>query len=95
MPRTALSPRETAAVLHADMCALRQLVPVTPPVAGLLPAPGEWALGVFAPSSGVHLDYLRYCQADVVSYATGPAVVFGTPTFWPATHSARWCSAPA
>jgi hypothetical protein len=63
------------------MCTLRPLIPVTPPVAGLLPVSGEWALGVFAPSSGVHLDYFRHCSADVVTYGTGPAVVFGTPHF--------------
>lgn len=81
MTRAALSPRETAAVLHADMCAGRSLVPVTPPVAGLLPAPGEWALGVFRRADGALLDYLRHCPADVLTYRTGPAVVFGTPHF--------------
>jgi hypothetical protein len=81
MARTALSPRDTAAVLHSDLCALRPLVPVTPPVAGLLPAPDEWAWGVFARRDGVHLDYARYCADDVVTYSTGPAVVFGSPHF--------------
>src|SRR5262249_35580426 len=75
------SPRDTAAVLHANLCARRPLVPVTPPVAGLLPAAGEWALGVFARRDGVCLDYARYCAADVVTYSTGPAVVFGSPPF--------------
>lgn len=81
MAGTGLSPVETAGVLHANLCALRSLVPVTPPVAGLLPAPGEWALGVFARRDGVHLDYARHCAADVVTYRTGPAVVFGSPHF--------------
>jgi hypothetical protein len=68
-------------VLHANLCALRPLVPVTPPVAGLLPELGEWAMGVFATADGVRLDYARYCGADVVTYHTGPAVVFGSPQF--------------
>ena len=78
MARTALSPREAAGVLHADLCASRSLVPVTPPVAGLLPEPGEWALGVFARSD---VDYARYCGTDVVYWTNGPAVVFGSPQF--------------
>lgn len=81
MARTALSPRDTAAVLHANLCAGRSLVAVAPPVAGLLPAPGEWVLGVFSRRDGVHLDYARYCGADVVTYSTGPSVVFGSPHF--------------
>jgi len=81
MTRAVLSPRDTAAVLHANLCARRPLIPVTPPVPGLLPEPGEWALGVFARRDGVHLDYARYCGADVVTYSTGPAVVFGSPHF--------------
>jgi hypothetical protein len=81
MARTGLSPIEAAGVLHANLCAGRPLVAVAPPVAGLLPAPGEWALGVLGRSTGVHLDYARHCAADVVTYSTGPAVVFGSPQF--------------
>src|SRR6266511_1650794 len=79
--RTELSPLDVARVLHADLCAGRSLVPVTPPVAGLLPEQGEWALGVFAGSAGGYLDYARYYGMDVVFYGTGPSVVMGSPHF--------------
>jgi hypothetical protein len=81
MSRSVLSPWETARVLHADLCARRSLVPVTPPFAGLLLEHDEWALGVFSPVDGVRLDYARYCGADVVYYSTGPSVIFGSPHF--------------
>jgi hypothetical protein len=81
MAQALLSPRQAAGVLHADLYAGHSLIPVTPPVAGLLPAPDEWALGVFTNTRATHLDYARYGGADVVTYATGPAVVFGSPHF--------------
>jgi hypothetical protein len=95
MSRSVLSPWETARVLHADLCARRSLVPVTPPFAGLLLEHDEWALGVFSPVDGVRLDYARNCGADVVYYSTGPSVIFGSPHFLAGYGSARYSSAPA
>ena len=56
--------------VHTHLTANGHLGPVMPPMPGLTPEPGEYAVGVFARSAGLVVRYARYSAADVV-YSAG------------------------
>lgn len=67
--------------MHAHLMANGTLNAVVPPVLGLTPAPGEYAVGVLARSAGMALDYARYGAAEVVHSVGEPSIVIGSPQF--------------
>jgi len=67
--------------MHAHLMTKRPLDAVVPPVPGLTPEPGEYAVGVLTRSAGMTLDYARYSAAEVVYATGGPSIVVGSPQF--------------
>jgi len=67
--------------MHAHLMANGPLNAVVPPVPGLTPELGEYAVGVLSRSAGMALDYARYGAAEVVYSVGGPSVVIGSPQF--------------
>lgn len=55
------------------------VVPVSIP--GLVPEPGEYAVGVFARSTKTPMHYARYYAMDVTWVPAGPRMVVGSPQF--------------
>lgn len=77
------TPWQLACNLHATLSAggTFPAVPVPPAVAQLPCDPGEYAVGVFGPPTGLDLNYARFVGADVMVGRRSPAVVVGDPNF--------------
>lgn len=67
--------------VHAALSSGQVLGAVPVSVPGLVPAQGEYAVGVFARSGGAPMSYARYYAADVTWVHTGPRLVIGSPQF--------------
>jgi hypothetical protein len=66
---------------HAHLMAGGRLEPVPVSSPGLLPEPGEQAVGVFERAAGVSMAFARYSAADIAYSPGRTAVIMGSPHF--------------